>query len=580
MNNTPYEESNLYKIRHTTAHVLAMAVLEWDPDAKLAIGPPIENGFYYDFQLSKALTEKDLSVLEKSMWKIINKNFPVVRKTLKKSEAEKQYRKDQQPYKLELAENLEDTELSFYGIDTFWDLCKGPHVKSTNEIKAFKLLSTAGAYWRGDEHQPMLTRIYGTAFESEKQLKEYLEQLSEAKRRDHKILGPKLGLFTFSELVGSGLPLWKPKGTVLRNVLDDAVWELRKEKGYQKVEIPHITKKDLYITSGHWEKFKDELFLVKTREGHEFAMKPMNCPHHTQIFASEQRSYRDMPQRYSNTTMVYRDEQSGELAGLSRVRGFTQDDAHIFCRPSQIEKEVKDTWDIVDAFYKKFGFKLEVRLSLSDPKEPEKYLGKPEQWQQAEQTLRSIARSRKVAVIEQEGEAAFYGPKVDFMAKDSIGRQWQVATIQLDFNMPERFDLYCINEQGNKERAIMIHVAVMGSLERFISVLIEHYAGDFPFWVAPTQIKILSVSEKAAAFSKEVFDDITKQFRAELDITEETLGKKIRTAELEKVPIIVVIGEKELAEKKVTLRIRATQEQKTIDIKKLVSYLTDLSLLS
>lgn len=580
MKEQAYEQSNLYKVRHTAAHVLAMAVLEWDPQAKLAIGPPIENGFYYDFQLSKALTEKNLSVLEKSMWKIINKNFPVVRKTLKKSEAEKQYRKDQQPYKLELAENLEDVELSFYGIDSFWDLCKGPHVKSTNEIKAFKLLSTAGAYWRGDEHQPMLTRIYGTAFESEKQLKEYLEQLSEAKRRDHKVLGPKLGLFTFSELVGSGLPLWKPKGTVLRNVLDDAVWELRKEKGYQKVEIPHITKKDLYITSGHWEKFKDELFLVKTREGHEFAMKPMNCPHHTQIFASEQRSYRDMPQRYSNTTMVYRDEQSGELAGLSRVRGFTQDDAHIFCRPSQIEKEVKDTWDIVDAFYKKFGFKLEVRLSLSDPKEPEKYLGKPEQWQQAEQTLRSIARSRKVAVIEQEGEAAFYGPKVDFMAKDSIGRQWQVATIQLDFNMPERFDLYCINEQGNKERAIMIHVAVMGSLERFISVLIEHYAGDFPFWVAPTQIKILSVSEKAAAFSKEVFDDITKQFRAELDITEETLGKKIRTAELEKVPIIVVIGEKELAEKKVTLRIRATQEQKTIDIKKLVSYLTDLSLLS
>lgn len=576
MNNALYEESNLYKIRHTAAHVLAMAVLEWDPDAKLAIGPPIDNGFYYDFQLSKTLTEKDLPILEKSMWKVINKNFPVVRKTLKKSEAERQYRKDQQPYKLELAENLEDTELSFYGIDSFWDLCKGPHVKSTNEIKAFKLLSTAGAYWRGDEHQPMLTRIYGTAFESEKQLKEYLEQLSEAKRRDHKVLGPKLGLFTFSELVGSGLPLWKPKGTVLRNVLDDAVWELRKEKGYQKVEIPHITKKDLYITSGHWEKFKDELFLVKTREGHEFAMKPMNCPHHTQIFASEQRSYRDMPQRYSNTTMVYRDEQSGELAGLSRIRGFTQDDAHIFCRPNQIEKEVKDTWDIVDAFYKKFGFKLEVRLSLSDPKEPEKYLGKPEQWQLAEQTLRSIAKSRKVAVIEQEGEAAFYGPKVDFMAKDSIGRQWQVATIQLDFNMPERFDLYCINEQGEKERAVMIHVAVMGSLERFISVLIEHYAGDFPFWVAPTQIKILSVSEKAAAFSNEVFNEITKQFRAELDISQETLGKKIRTAELEKIPLIIVIGEKEVESQSVTLRLRSTAKQETIPLKKLSTYLTDL----
>lgn len=571
-----YEESNLYKVRHTAAHVLAMAVLEWDPEAKLAIGPPIENGFYYDFQLSKPVTDKDLPGLEKTMWKIINKDFPIVHKVMKKDEAEKLYHKNQQPYKLELAENLTDEELGFYGIDSFWDLCKGPHVKSTKEIKAFKLLSTAGAYWRGDEHQPMLTRIYGTAFEGEKQLKDYLEQLAEAKRRDHKVLGPKLGLFTFSELVGSGLPLWKPKGTILRNVLDDAVWELRKEKGYQKVEIPHITKKDLYITSGHWEKFKDELFLIKTREGHEFAMKPMNCPHHTQIFASEQRSYRDMPQRYSNTTMVYRDEQSGELAGLSRVRGFTQDDAHIFCRPAQIEKEVKDTWDIVDAFYKKFGFKLEVRLSLSDPKEPEKYLGKPEQWKEAEQTLRSIAKSRKVDVIEEQGEAAFYGPKVDFMAKDSIGRQWQVATIQLDFNQPERFDLYCINEQGEKERAIMIHVAVMGSLERFISILIEHYAGDFPFWVAPVQVRILTISEKMDDYAKEVFDSIKTSYRVELDNSQETLGKKIRQAELEKVPAIMIIGEKEVQEKTVTVRLRSTTKQETVTLKKLPTLLSGL----
>lgn len=571
-----YEESNLYKVRHTAAHVLAMAVLEWDPEAKLAIGPPIENGFYYDFQLSKPVTDKDLPGLEKTMWKIINKDFPIVHKVMKKAEAEKLYHKNQQPYKLELAENLTDEELGFYGIDSFWDLCKGPHVKSTKEIKAFKLLSTAGAYWRGDEHQPMLTRIYGTAFEGEKQLKDYLEQLAEAKRRDHKVLGPKLGLFTFSELVGSGLPLWKPKGTILRNVLDDAVWELRKEKGYQKVEIPHITKKDLYITSGHWEKFKDELFLIKTREGHEFAMKPMNCPHHTQIFASEQRSYRDMPQRYSNTTMVYRDEQSGELAGLSRVRGFTQDDAHIFCRPAQIEKEVKDTWDIVDAFYKKFGFKLEVRLSLSDPKEPEKYLGKPEQWKEAEQTLRSIAKSRKVDVIEEQGEAAFYGPKVDFMAKDSIGRQWQVATIQLDFNQPERFDLYCINEQGEKERAIMIHVAVMGSLERFISILIEHYAGNFPFWVAPVQVRILTISEKMDDYAKEVFDSIKTSYRVELDNSQETLGKKIRQAELEKVPAIMIIGEKEVQEKTVTVRLRSTTKQETVTLKKLPTLLSGL----
>jgi threonyl-tRNA synthetase len=300
----------------------------------------------------------------------------------------------------------------------------------------------------------------------------------------------------------------------------------------------------------------------------------MNCPHHTQIFASEQRSYRDMPQRYANTTMVYRDEQSGELAGLSRVRCISQDDAHIFCRPSQIEKEVKDTWDIIDTFYKKFGFELEVRLSLSDPWEPDKYLGSPEQWRQAEEYLRSIAKSRNIPAIEQEGEAAFYGPKVDFMAKDSLGRQWQVATIQLDFNMPERFDLYCINDRGQKERVVMIHAAIMGSLERFIAILIEHYAGDFPFWVAPVQLKILTVSEKAAAFGKEVFDKIAKKFRAELDVTEETLGRKIRKAELEKVPVIAVIGEKEVAGRKIALRIRSTKEQKIVKADKLISYLT------
>lgn len=567
MKKISYQESNLYKIRHTASHVLAMAAHEYDPDVKFAIGPPIENGFYYDFEFSKPFVKEDLEVLEKIMKKIIAKNYPVTQKFISRKYAISNAKSDKQNYKLELIEQLKDDELSFFTIDWFSDLCKGPHLSKTGEIKAFKLLSVAGAYWRGDEHQPMLTRVYGTAFETEKELDVYLERLEEAKKRDHKVLGPKLGLFVFSDLVGSGLPLWTPKGTILRDLLDDYVWSLREKYGYQKVEIPHITKKDLYQKSGHWDKFQNELFKIKTREGHEFVMKPMNCPHHTQIYASTARSYRELPVRYANTTMCYRDEQSGELSGLSRLRGFTQDDAHVFCRKSQIQPELSIIWDIVEQFYRSFGFKLSVRLSLSDFKFPEKYLGDRKNWELAEDMLRLLAKKRGVTVEEAVGEAAFYGPKIDFMTEDSLGRSWQVATIQLDFNMPERFDLYCINEAGKEERVVMIHAAIMGSIERFMSVLIEHFGGAFPFWLAPVQIKILPVSEKFLDYSREVANTLNQNgYRVETDSAAETLGKRIRQAELEKIPCVVVVGEKEEQNRTITLRIRHTPEQSTLTL--------------
>lgn len=576
MKNIPYEETDLYKIRHTAAHVLAMAAYEFDPEVKFAIGPPIENGFYYDFEFSKPVNDDDLSILEKSMRKIISNNYKVQQKFIPRQAALQKANASGQIFKEELMSDLSDADLSHYGIDWFWDLCKGPHVVSTKEIGAVKLLKLAGAYWRGDEKKPMLTRIYGTAFATQKELDEYLKMLEEAKARDHKILGVKLGLFTFSDLVGSGLPLWTPKGMLLRETLDEIVWSLRKKRGYQKVEIPHITKKELYIKSGHWEKFKDELFTVKTREGHEFALKPMNCPHHTQIFAAEPKSYRDMPVRYANTTMVYRDEQSGELAGLSRVRSITQDDAHIFCRVSQIKAEVSATWDIVNEFYAKFGFELSTRLSLSDPNNMDNYLGDRANWQMAEDTLREIAKVRKVDFSEAIGEAAFYGPKVDFIGRDSLGREWQVATIQLDFNMPKRFDLEFINEDGKKETPVMIHAAIMGSLERFIANIIEHYGGDFPAWLSPVQFVIVPVSEKLADYAKSVHSQLLESnLRSVLDDSNNTLGKRIRTAETQKVPFIIVVGEKEKLEGTLTLRSRKTNVQKTMKINELLA-LTEL----
>ncbi|MDO8655535.1 MAG: threonine--tRNA ligase [bacterium] len=567
-----YESSDLYKIRHTASHILAMAAHEFDPEVKFAIGPPIESGFYYDFEFSKPVTESDLSTIEKSMNKIIAANFPVTHELLSHKEGLEKIKKDDQPYKVELAEGIEDEKLGFYTIDWFRDLCKGPHVKSTGEIKAFKLLNVAGAYWRGDEKKAMLTRIYGTAFGSKKELDVHLAQLEEAKKRDHKKLGPQLDLFLFSDLVGAGLPLWTPKGNTLRLILDDYVWGLRSKKGYERVEIPHIAKSDLYKKSGHWDKFKDDLMTIETREGHTFVLKPMNCPHHTQIFARKQWSYRELPQRYANTTMVYRDEQTGELAGLSRVRSITQDDAHVFCRPDQVKDELLAVWDIVGELYAKVGFKdLSVRLSFRDPAQPNKYLGEARVWQKAEAELEQLAKQQKAKYEIAPGEAAFYGPKVDFMARDSLNRQWQLATIQLDMNLPERFDLNFTNSEGKEEKVIMIHAAIMGSIERFLSVLIEHYAGNFPLWLAPVQAKILPISEKFANYGQSVAEELAKSgIRFELDDASETLGKRIRNAENQKVPFILIVGEKEVADETVTVRSRQEVEQKTVKLTELV----------
>jgi threonyl-tRNA synthetase len=410
----------------------------------------------------------------------------------------------------------------------------------------------------------MLTRIYGLAFETKEELDIYVKMLEEAEKRDHKKLGVALDLFVFSELVGPGLPLWTPKGTLLRDLLDDYVWSLRKPLGYEKVEIPHITKKELYEKSGHWEKFKNELFNIKTREGHTFAMKPMNCPHHTQIYARKQFSYRELPQRYANSTTCYRDEQTGELSGLSRVRAFTQDDAHVFCRFSQVKSELGAVWDkVVEPFYKSFGFNLKLRLSLRDPSAPEKYLGGAEKWQEAENILRELAKERKTEFFEGVGEAAFYGPKLDFLATDSIGRQWQVATIQLDMNQPERFDLTCVNEEGQKERIVMIHAAIMGSIDRFMSILIEHTGGNFPLWLSPTQVAVLPISDNQKSYAEKVRDELQSaddNLRIEIDGRAESIGKKIREATLQKIPYQIIVGEKEVAANLVAVRTRSGED--------------------
>src|SRR3989344_3473388 len=458
-------EATLDHIRHSLAHILAAAVLKKFPDAKLGIGPTIDDGFYYDFLLPRTLTPEDLKELGKSMKKMIGQKLPFVGKEITTAEGKKLFKN--QPFKLELIKEFsqEKKPLTVYSTgDIFTDLCRGGHVENTKEINAdgFKLDRLAGAYWKGDEKNQQLQRVYGLAFESKKTLDDHLAMRAEAEKRDHKKLGPKLDLFTFSDLVGPGLPLWTPKGTLLRTILDNFVWQLREKQDYARVETPHIAKKDLYEKSGHWDKFKDELLRIKTRENHEFAMKPMNCPHHIQIYARKKWSYRDLPQRYANTTMCYRDEQTGELSGLSRVRAFTQDDAHVFCRMSQAKEEFLKIWDIVHGFYGAFGFSLKLRLSLHDPKHPEKYLGTPKQWEESENILRVVAKEKNADAIEALGEAALYGPKLDFMAKDSLGREWQVATIQLDLNQPERFDLACVNEKGQSERIVMTHAAIMG----------------------------------------------------------------------------------------------------------------------
>ncbi len=575
-------EPFLEQKRHTLAHLLATAVRKEFPHAKPTIGPAIDNGFYYDFDFSEGAIPKDedLKNIERHMKKMLAtwKAFShvvvtpeVARETFKNN-----------PYKTELISDLEKNgeTITLYtvgeGSSEFTDLCRGGHCECPAhdiDVDSFKITSVAGAYWRGDEKNAMLTRIYGLAFDTKDDLVKYLADIEEAKKRDHRKLGREMDLFTFSELVGSGLPLWTPKGTVLRTLLDNYIWQLRTKHGYSRVTIPHITKKDLYVTSGHWEKFADELFRITTREGKEYALKPMNCPHHTQIFDRHPHSYRDMPQRYAETTMVYRDEQSGELGGLTRVLSITQDDSHVFCRHKQVKEEFFKVWDIIDTFYSTFGFNLRVRLSFHEPSKFENYLGTKEIWENAENALREIAQERNADYFEAPGEAAMYGPKLDFMAKDSLGREHQVATIQLDMNLPERFDLTCTNEKGEKERIVMIHCAIMGSIERFTAVLIEHLGGNFPVWLSPEQIRVIPVSDAHHEYAKHVYEELKAVgIRVTLDDSNESLGKRIRAAKTDRLPYFAVVGDAEIAEKNVTLESRKG-ETKQVTLDKLGNHL-------
>ena len=571
-------EQKVNNLRHTASHLLAAAVLDLYPKTKHTIGPVIENGFYYDFEFDQPISDKDLAKIEKRMRQLLLKWEELKGREVSEKEAQEIYQDNS--YKLELIDELikQKEKITVYESGGFVDLCRGGHLeKPKQELKHFKLLSVAGAYWRGDEKNKMLTRIYGTAFENEKELMDYLEQIQLAKARDHKKLGKDLGLFTFSQLVGPGLPLWTPKGTLIRNLLDDYVWQLRCEKGYQKVAIPHITKKDLYVVSGHWDKFKNDLFKITTREGHVFAMKPMNCPHHTQIYNSQQRSYRDLPQRYAETTMVYRDEQTGELNGLSRVRCITQDDAHVFCRENQLKQECLKIWEIIERFYKATGFpQLKVRLSFHDPKKMQNYLGEEANWQKWEQELESWVKERGVDYQVAIGEAAFYGPKIDFIAKDSLQREWQVATIQADRNMPKSFELACINENGGHEPIVMIHAAIMGSIERFVSILIEHYAGAFPVWLSPVQVVVVPVSNKFIEQAQAVAEVLNNQaIRVETNLENKPLGAKIREQSLQKTPYLCIIGDKEVqlsTEKEFFVSVR-TRENKDLGQQKLSEFI-------
>lgn len=570
-------QTHLSHIRHTLAHLLAQAVVAHYPNSLLTLGPSVDNGFYYDIDFgTDKITDEDLKKIEKTMKKNLSSWKEFTHKEISETEAKEYFKGN--VYKLELIDEIvsRGENITLYTCGNFTDLCRGGHVENpAKEISfdSFKLDRIAGAYWRGSEENKMLTRIYGLAFETKEELDAYIFQQEEAKRRDHRKIGKEMGLFVFSDLVGPGLPLWTPKGTIIRELLNDYIWELRKPKGYQKVTIPHITKKELYETSGHWAKFADDLFKINTREDHIYAMKPMNCPHHTQIFNSSPHSYKTMPVRYCETTMVYRDEQSGELSGLSRVLSITQDDSHVFCRENQIEKEVMAIWEIIETFYNSFGFKLEVRFSTHDEAHMEKYLGGKEVWVKAEASLKSLMEKKGTTWIDGLGEAAFYGPKIDFISHDSIGRVLQVATIQLDFNMPKSFELTCVNEHGEKEQIVMIHCAVMGSIERFLSTLIEHLAGVFPLWLSPVQVVVLPISEHQKEYADFVYKKI-KEFdiRVELDDSNESLGKRIRNAKIQKVPYVIVVGDKEKEGEVITVEGR-TEKLEGITTEKFIEKL-------
>ena len=596
-------------MRHSLAHIMAQAVQHLWPQAKFGVGPAIEQGFYYDIDLGDVtISEADFGTIEKEMRRIIARDLPFTRRDVLVDEAIAWAKEADQPYKIELLNDLKRSgttiakelagealgsaaegeskvkTVSLYSQGDYTDLCRGGHVESTGKVGAFKLLRVAGAYWRGDETRPQMQRLYGVAFATQAELDSYLQMREEAKKRDHRKLGKELDLYTMSPLVGVGLPLFTPRGTILRDKAAQLSNQLREKYGFAKVWTPHITKKDLYETSGHWAKFGDELFLVTSQEtSDKMALKPMNCPHHTQIFASQPRSYRDMPVRYLETTTDYRDEKTGELGGLSRVRSLTQDDSHVFCRPDQIEQEMSNLLACAEELYHIVGMKLRVRLSYRD--EGEGYLGAPELWQSAQAQLKAAVMAKQLDYFEQEGEAAFYGPKIDFMATDAIGREHQVATVQLDFVQPERFGLEYTDEAGDMARPVMIHSALLGSIERFLSVFIEHTAGWFPFWIAPEQVRILTINNTVEDYVDEITSVLKtvvlmhpikyNEVRYTTDMRNESLGKKIREATVVKIPVQIIVGPRDKANRQVS--VRTQQGETTVPLDELAAYLEELS---
>ncbi|WP_335976228.1 threonine--tRNA ligase [Gaetbulibacter jejuensis] len=543
---------------HSSAHILAQAIEELYPSAKLWVGPAIENGFYYDIDLGDdVISDKDFKRIEDKMLEIARGKHDFKMRSVSKDEALSYY-KGKNDYKVDLIENLEDGTITFCDHDSFTDLCRGGHIPNTGIVKAVKILSVAGAYWKGDENNKQLTRVYGISFPKQKELTEYLQLLEEAKKRDHRKLGKELELFTFSQKVGQGLPLWLPKGAALRERLENFLKVAQKKAGYEMVVTPHIGQKELYVTSGHYAKYGEDSFqpIHTPKEGEEFLLKPMNCPHHCEIYNHSQWSYKDLPKRYAEFGTVYRYEQSGELHGLTRVRGFTQDDAHLFCTPEQLDKEFKDVIDLVLYVFGSLGFEnFTAQVSVRDPENPDKYIGDVANWEKAEQAIINAASDKGLNYVIETGEAAFYGPKLDFMVKDALGRQWQLGTIQVDYNLPERFDLTYRGSDNELHRPVMIHRAPFGSMERFIAILLEHTGGNFPLWLMPEQVIVLSISEKYEKYAKKVLNLLeNNEIRALIDNRNETMGKKIREAEMKKIPFMIIVGENEESENKVSVR--------------------------
>lgn len=581
-------ENNIETMRHSLSHVMAAAIKNLyaaTTTVRFGIGPAIENGFYYDIDFGDLkITDADLPKIEKEMRKIIKAKLPIVRSEKSRDEALAWARENKQKYKVEIIEDLPaDETISFYTLGDFEDLCRGPHVEHTGKVGAFKLEKIAGAYWRGDEKREMLTRIYGLAFETKEELEAYEKRQEEAKARDHRKLGKELDLFCFSDLVGSGLPMFTPRGTILRDILNDFAQSYRIKNGYQKVTIPHIALVDLYKTSGHYEKFPEMLQFVSQESGDHLAMKPVNCPHHSQIFASRPRSYKEMPVKFLETTMVYRDERKGELGGLSRVRSITQDDSHVFCTEDQIGQIFGELIASAKDLYVRIGMDLKLRLSFRD--DSDGYTGTTEMWEKAQNAIQTMADEHKIEYFIGIGEAAMYGPKMDFMATDALGREWQVATVQLDYATPARFGLEYVAEDGSKKTPVMVHCALVGSLERFMSVLIEHTAGWFPAWMAPEQVRILTLNDNVADYAKKVEDivkgtrlymfDKTYDVRYTMDDRNESLGKKIREATKMKIPLVLIVGPKDAEAKQVSVRWSESGEESKVTLENLKEYLIE-----